>query len=209
MLKGKTALITGSTSGIGLGIAKALARTGANVVINGLGNADEIEKTLKSIETDYSVKAIYDPADMTKPDQIEAMFAVWGRSDLLADPRFATHGARVDNYAALKGWLTEYLLERKGAELEAELTGAGVPAARLREIGETLSEPHMAARGLVQEAMLPGRDQPLGVLGPGFAVDAPDETPRVPVLGEDTDVVLGELGYDAEAITAFRAEKAI
>jgi len=141
--------------------------------------------------------------------QIEAMFAVWGKADLLADPRFATHAARVQNYAALKGWLTGYLLERKGAELEAELTAAGVPAARLRDIGETLSEPHMTTRGLVREALLPGRDEPLGVLGPGFAVDPPAEPPRVPVLGADTDAVLGELGYSAEAIAALRGEKAI
>ena len=141
--------------------------------------------------------------------QIEAMFAVWGRSDMMADPRFATHAARVENYAALKGWLTEYVLTRSGAELEAELTAAGVPAARLREIGETLSEPHMTARGLVQQALLPGRDEPLAVLGPGFAVDRPQEPPRVPVLGADTDAVLAELGYDAAAIAALRAEQAI
>jgi 3-hydroxybutyrate dehydrogenase len=73
MLKGKTALVTGSTSGIGLGIAQAMAKQGANVVINGLGNADEIEKTRKSIESDYGVKAVYDAADMTKPDQIRKM----------------------------------------------------------------------------------------------------------------------------------------
>lgn len=73
MLKGKTALITGSTSGIGLGIAKALAKEGANIVLNGLGDAGEIEKTRKSIESDYGVKAIYDAADMTKPDQIRKM----------------------------------------------------------------------------------------------------------------------------------------
>ena len=141
--------------------------------------------------------------------QIEAMFAVWGKFDMLVDPRFATHAARVENYAALKGWLTEYLLTRKAADLEAELTGAGVPAARLREIGETLSEPHMAARGLVQEALLPGREQPLGVLGPGFAVDRPSELPKVPVLGADTDAVLTELGYSEQAIAALRAEQAI
>lgn len=73
MLKGKTALITGSTSGIGLGIAQAMAKQGAHVVINGLGNADEIEKTRKGLESDFGIKALYDPADMTKPDQIRKM----------------------------------------------------------------------------------------------------------------------------------------
>lgn len=73
MLKDKTALITGSTSGIGLGIAQALAKQGANIVLNGLGDAGEIEKTRKALESDYKVKVLYDGADMTKPDQIRKM----------------------------------------------------------------------------------------------------------------------------------------
>ncbi len=72
MLKGKTAVITGSTSGIGLGIANAFADQGINVVINGFGDKDEIEKERKALE-DKGVKAIYNGADMTKPDEIEAL----------------------------------------------------------------------------------------------------------------------------------------
>ncbi|MEM0977809.1 MAG: 3-hydroxybutyrate dehydrogenase [Pseudomonadota bacterium] len=69
MLAGKSAVITGSTSGIGLGIAKKLAAEGCRVMINGFGDADEIEAIRASLPND----ALYDPADMTKPDQIEAM----------------------------------------------------------------------------------------------------------------------------------------
>ena len=65
MLKGKTAVITGSTSGIGLGIARALAAEGANVVLNGFGDAAEIEKTRAAIEKEFGAKASYSPADMT------------------------------------------------------------------------------------------------------------------------------------------------
>lgn len=72
MLKGKTAIITGSTSGIGHGIALELAKHGVNVVINGFGPADEIEKIRLELES-YGVKAVYDPADMSKPEQIVAM----------------------------------------------------------------------------------------------------------------------------------------
>ena len=89
MLKGKTALITGSTSGIGLGIAHALAAQGANIVINGLGNAEDIEKTRQSIESDFGVKALYDAADMTKPEQIRKMcenaVSVFGSVDILVN----------------------------------------------------------------------------------------------------------------------------
>ena len=73
MLKGKNAVVTGSTSGIGLGIARAFARDSANVVINGFGPADEIEKERSGIEKEFGVKAIYSGADMTKPAEIAAM----------------------------------------------------------------------------------------------------------------------------------------
>lgn len=73
VLNGKTAVITGSTTGIGLAMARALARAGANTVLNGLGHTDEIEKERKRIEADFGVKSIYSSADMTKPAEIAAM----------------------------------------------------------------------------------------------------------------------------------------
>ncbi len=72
-LKSKTALVTGSTSGIGLAIAKGFAGQGANVVLNGFGKPDEIERTRAGIETEFGVRAHYSGADMTKPAEIEAM----------------------------------------------------------------------------------------------------------------------------------------
>ncbi|MEP6941862.1 MAG: 3-hydroxybutyrate dehydrogenase [Betaproteobacteria bacterium] len=75
MLHGKTALVTGSTSGIGLGIARALARDGANVVLNGFGDAADIEALRRSIASEHKVSVRYDSADLSKQDEIEAMMA--------------------------------------------------------------------------------------------------------------------------------------
>jgi 3-hydroxybutyrate dehydrogenase len=89
MLKSKTALVTGSTSGIGLAIAKALAAEGCNVMINGFGDAAAIEAERAGLEKDYGVKAAYSAADMSKGDQIEQMVkdceAQFGSVDVLVN----------------------------------------------------------------------------------------------------------------------------
>jgi 3-hydroxybutyrate dehydrogenase len=72
-LKNKIAVVTGSTSGIGLAIARAMAKEGASVLINGFGDAAAIEQERSSIESEFGVKAIYSAADMTKPDEIAGM----------------------------------------------------------------------------------------------------------------------------------------
>jgi 3-hydroxybutyrate dehydrogenase len=73
VLKGKNAVVTGSTSGIGLGIAEAFAKEGINLVLNGFGNAAEIEKIRAGLASKFGVKVLYDGADMSKPGDIEAM----------------------------------------------------------------------------------------------------------------------------------------
>src|SRR6202522_2946532 len=73
MLQGKSALVTGSTSGIGLAIARALAAQGANITINGFGDKDAIEKERAGIEKDFGVKALYSGADMSKASEIADM----------------------------------------------------------------------------------------------------------------------------------------
>ncbi len=72
-LKGKTALVTGSTSGIGLAIAKALAAQGSNIVLNGLGDAAEIEKVRSDLAASAGVTVLFDGADLTKPDAIKSL----------------------------------------------------------------------------------------------------------------------------------------
>ena len=79
-LKSKAAVVTGSTSGIGLAIARALAKEGANVLINGFGEANAIEKERSGIEKEFDVRAIYSPADMTKPEEIAEMVATAEKS---------------------------------------------------------------------------------------------------------------------------------
>jgi len=72
-IKGKNAVVTGSTSGIGLAIARSFAKEGANVMLNGFGDKAEIEKERSGIETEFSVKALYSAADMTKGAEVTAM----------------------------------------------------------------------------------------------------------------------------------------
>jgi 3-hydroxybutyrate dehydrogenase len=88
-LTSKTAVVTGSTSGIGHAIALAFAKEGANVVLNGFGDAGEIEKIRAGIESEFGVKAIYSPADMTKPQEIEEMVRLgektFGSVDILVN----------------------------------------------------------------------------------------------------------------------------
>ncbi|CAA2102294.1 D-beta-hydroxybutyrate dehydrogenase [Methylobacterium bullatum] len=89
ILTSKTAVVTGSTSGIGLAYARAFAKEGANVVINGFGKPEDIEKERAGIETDFGVKAAYSPADLTKPGEIEGLIRLgeetFGSVDVLVN----------------------------------------------------------------------------------------------------------------------------
>jgi len=100
MLNGKTALVTGSTSGIGLGIAKSLARQGANIVLNGFGDAEGPKAEIAAL----GAKVAYHGADMSKPAEIEAMMkfaaAQFGRVDILVNNAGIQHVARVENFPA-------------------------------------------------------------------------------------------------------------
>jgi 3-hydroxybutyrate dehydrogenase len=107
MLKGKTALVTGSTSGIGLGIATRLAAEGANIVLNGFGERAEIERISAELKTKYRVSVTYDAADMTKPAAIAAMLekaiAQFGAVDVLVNNAGIQHVAPVDEFP-LEKW---------------------------------------------------------------------------------------------------------
>ena len=101
-LKGKTALITGSTSGIGLACARTLAGEGANVVLNGFGDAAEIEGIRQELERANGARALYSAADLTKADAIEAMMAeaaeTFGGVDILINNAGMQHVAPIDQF---------------------------------------------------------------------------------------------------------------
>ncbi|MBP7565409.1 MAG: 3-hydroxybutyrate dehydrogenase [Burkholderiaceae bacterium] len=98
MLKGKTALVTGSTSGIGLGIARALARQGANIVLNGFGDAKAPQAEIEAL----GVQVAYHGADMSRPADIADMMASaasrFGRVDILVNNAGIQHVAQVENF---------------------------------------------------------------------------------------------------------------
>jgi 3-hydroxybutyrate dehydrogenase len=101
-LSGKTALVTGSTSGIGLGIAHALAAQGANIIINGFGDAVAIDQLQKDIAQQHGVRTIYSGADMSKATEIEQMMresaTQMGGIDILVNNAGIQHVANVEDF---------------------------------------------------------------------------------------------------------------
>jgi len=106
VLKGKNAVVTGSTSGIGLGIAEGFAKEGINLVLNGFGNAAEIEKIRAGLASRFGVKVLYDGADMSKPAEIEAMMkkaaSELGGVDILVNNAGIQHVAPVEEFPLAK-----------------------------------------------------------------------------------------------------------
>ena len=102
MLKGKNALITGSTSGIGLGIARALAGQGCNIMLNGLGDPDKIEATRMALAAEFGVTARFHGADMTRPEEISALVATaaatFGGIDILVNSAGIQYTAPVEEF---------------------------------------------------------------------------------------------------------------
>ena len=102
MIAGKTAIVTGSTSGIGLGIATALAAQKANVVLNGFGDPGAIEKLRKDLAARHGVKVVYSGADMSKADQIADLVASaereLGSADILVSNAGVQHVAPIENF---------------------------------------------------------------------------------------------------------------
>ena len=105
-LAGKSAIVTGSTSGIGLGIAQALAQAGADIMLNGFGDAKEIEKIRGDLAAEHKVKVVYDGADMSKPDAIAAMVGnaakAFGKVDIVVNNAGIQFVAPIDEFPVAK-----------------------------------------------------------------------------------------------------------
>src|ERR671913_390452 len=106
VLDGKVAVVTGSTSGIGLGIARSFATAGASVVINGFGKPEEINATVDGLQRETGAKAMYSAADMTKPDEIAGMvnlaLETFGRLDILVNNAGIQHVSPIDQFPVEK-----------------------------------------------------------------------------------------------------------
>jgi len=106
MLKGNVAIVTGSTSGIGLGIARALAAAGANVMLNGFGEGAAITALVKELEAAHNVTVAYDSADLSKPAAVAALAEHatnrFGAVDILVNNAGIQHVAPLENFLAEK-----------------------------------------------------------------------------------------------------------
>ena len=102
MLKGKVAVVTGSTSGIGLGIARSLARNGADLLLNGFGDKAEIDRLKVALADEFGVKVYYSPADMSKPNEVAIMIqyatTALGRVDILVNNAGIQHTAPIESF---------------------------------------------------------------------------------------------------------------
>jgi 3-hydroxybutyrate dehydrogenase len=147
MLAEKSALITGSTSGIGLAIARALAGAGCNITLNGFGNADEIESLRHRIEAEYSVRAQYSAADMTKPGEIKTMIkkalTAFGGVDILVNNAGIQHVAPIDEFPVEK-WDAIIAIDLSSA---FHTTHAALPAMKAKRWGRIINI--TSAHGLV------------------------------------------------------------
>ena len=139
MLKQKSAVVTGSTSGIGLGIARAMAQSGADVMLNGFGEAQAIEFTRAELQRQYGVKVRYSSADMSRPDQIRAMVqlarAEFGKVDIVVNNAGIQHVAPVEEFPDDK-WDAVLAINLSSAY---HLIKAVVPEMKARKFGRIIN----------------------------------------------------------------------
>jgi 3-hydroxybutyrate dehydrogenase len=149
MLKGKLALVTGSTSGIGLGIARAIAAQGGDIVLNGFGDAQEIERLRTGLAAEFGVRVIFEAADLMRPQEIESLMSrctTHGGIDILVNNAGIQHVSRLEDFPT----------ERWDAVIALNLTSAfhttrlALPGMRKKNWGRIINI--ASAHGLVASA---------------------------------------------------------
>jgi 3-hydroxybutyrate dehydrogenase len=150
MLKGKNAIVTGSTSGIGLGIAQALAEEGCNVLFNGFGNKGEIVALVKDTAAKFHVNTDYSPADMSKPGDVVGMVAQcekgFGSVDILVNNAGIQHVDNIEDFPAEK-WDAVLAINLSSAFHSIK---AAMPGMKKRNFGRIINI--ASAHGLVASA---------------------------------------------------------
>jgi len=172
-----------------------------NASLTGLASAEQ-----------YACKEGYVLLAVLLDNQVAALFDVLGQPDLIEDPRFATHDARLGHYSDFRTTLEELFLAGTAANWVCELAAAGVPASELLTVPQAVEQPQLEHRNVIMDLPAPaGFGSPIRTIGSGFQslVDTPGTKVPPPGIGEHTDEILTELGYDVASISSFRADGVI
>ncbi len=149
-VKNKTAVVTGSTSGIGLGVATELAKQGCNIMLNGFGDAGEIEEIRSGLEKDYNITARYCGADLSKPDEATGLVKEaedkFGHVDILVNNAGIQHVAPIEEFTGEK-WEKIIAINLSAAFYT---TAAAIPGMKQRDWGRVINI--ASAHGLVASA---------------------------------------------------------
>ncbi|HKX88180.1 MAG TPA: CoA transferase [Sphingopyxis sp.] len=206
---GKGQCVSGSLLGTALTLSNALTIDHA---LNGIERQPIGNRAFSSGPTD-----LFRTRDGWIITQVvgNAIFARWadlvGRPELADNERYASDILRGDNGTELSAIMQRWCIERTSAEAIAELAAGRVPAAPVLRPSEALAEPQVAAMELVEPVAYPGASKDIPVIrAPIRLSDSQKAVPaRAPLVGEHSDAILGELGYDVEAISALRAGRII
>lgn len=206
---GKGQCVSGSLLGTALAFSNALTIDHA---LNGIDRQPIGNRSFSSGPTD-----LFRTRDGWIVTQIvgSAIFARWaelmGRPELVDDPLYASDILRGDNGEELSAITQRWCIDRTSEEVIGKMGAARVPAAPVLRAGEVLAQPQVAAMGLVEPVDYPGASNAIPVIRAPIRLSGSDKVgpARAPQVGEHSDAILAELGYDAQTISALRAAKII
>ncbi|NKB59872.1 MAG: CoA transferase [Alphaproteobacteria bacterium] len=181
--------------------AGTVPTTNGNSSITGLATAEQ-----------FKTKEGYILTAVLLDNQVRGLFTALGRPGLIEDPRFATDAARKENYSALRAILDELFLADTAANWVPKLAEVGAPASEILTVPQAVAQPQLAHRNVLLDLPAPqGLDERVRTVGAGFQspVDTPSADVPPPGIGEHTDAILAELGYDAKAIASLRADEVV